>query len=174
MPKNNKTTNANGSQAESKQSNKESSHKTVDANDNANEKAIAAENDIVEAVNILSLDEVKVSEKQTSPFASRSNNKKSSHSSSNHHERNGKQDHHHKRGKHGDPNTKFDMKKAKEISRGTSQVSMQPLGAASDIVRSGHIELSTLYATNDSEVGRQSITVNLCNAPNNSTLQCGC
>ncbi len=41
MPKNNKTTNANGSQAESKQSNKESSHKTVDANDNANEKAIA-------------------------------------------------------------------------------------------------------------------------------------
>ena len=47
-------------------------------------------------------------------------------------------------------------------------------GAATDIVRSGHIELDTLYASNNSEVGRKPITVNLVNAPNNSTLQCGC
>lgn len=60
------------------------------------------------------------------------------------------------------------------MSRGTSQINMQPAGAANDIVRSGHIELSTLYASNDTEVGRQPITVNVVNAPNNSTLQCGC
>ena len=35
--------------------------------------------------------------------------------------------------------TSSDMKKAREVSRGTSQVNMQPAGAASDIVRSGHI-----------------------------------
>jgi len=47
-------------------------------------------------------------------------------------------------------------------------------GAASDIVRSGHLELDTLYASNESTAGRQAITVNVVNAPNNSTLQCGC
>ena len=67
-----------------------------------------------------------------------------------------------------------EMRKAREVSRGTSQVNMQPAGASSDIVRSGHIELDTLFASNNSEVGRQSITVNVVNAPNNSTLQCGC
>ena len=45
-------------------------------------------------------------------------------------------------------------------------------GADASIIRSGHSELNTLYATNDQQVGP--ITVNLCNAPNNSTLQCGC
>ena len=35
--------------------------------------------------------------------------------------------------------TSHDMKKARDISRGTSQVNMQPAGASSDIVRSGHI-----------------------------------
>ena len=70
--------------------------------------------------------------------------------------------------------TSDEMRKAREVSRGTSQVNMQPAGASSDIVRSGHIELDTLYASNNSEVGRQPITVNVVNAPNNSTLQCGC
>ena len=66
------------------------------------------------------------------------------------------------------------FKRAKEASRGTAHVVMQPAGASADIVRSGHIELNTIYASNDSEVGRQPITVNVVNAPNNSTLQCGC
>lgn len=57
----------------------------------------------------------------------------------------------------------------------TSGLAMiQPEGAAGDIVRSGHIELDTIFASNDSEVGRQPITVNVVNAPNNSTVQCGC
>ena len=51
---------------------------------------------------------------------------------------------------------------------------MQPAGASADIVRSGHMELSTLWASNDTEMGRQPIMVNVVNAPNNSTLQCGC
>ena len=57
----------------------------------------------------------------------------------------------------------------------TSGLAMiQPEGAAGDIVRSGHLELDTIFASNDSEVGRQPITVNVVNAPNNSTVQCGC
>ena len=47
-------------------------------------------------------------------------------------------------------------------------------GASSDIVRSGHLEFGTLYAANDSRVGRQALQVNVLNAPNNSTVQCGC
>ena len=49
---------------------------------------------------------------------------------------------------------------------------MLSAGADASIIRSGHSELNTLYATNDQQTGP--ITVNLCNAPNNSTLQCGC
>ena len=53
-----------------------------------------------------------------------------------------------------------------------SKAIFNPQGASSDIVRSGHQDLNTLYASNDVTTGP--ITVNLCNAPNNSTVQCGC
>ena len=69
----------------------------------------------------------------------------------------------------------FAMKRAKELTQGTSgKYMMQPAGASEDIVRSGHIEYATLWASNDSQIGRQPVTVNVVNAPNNSTLQCGC
>ena len=75
-------------------------------------------------------------------------------------------------GKHHAGNQK---KKAKELTQGTSgRYMMQPSGASDDIVRSGHIEFATLWASNDSQIGRQPVTVNVVNAPNNSTLQCGC
>ena len=45
-------------------------------------------------------------------------------------------------------------------------------GADASIIRSGHLELNTQFATNDQQTGP--ITVNVLNAPNNSTLQCGC
>ena len=54
---------------------------------------------------------------------------------------------------------------------GTAPI-LVPQGADANIVRSGHYELDTLYASNDVVTGP--ITVNVCNAPNNSTLQCGC
>jgi len=41
-----------------------------------------------------------------------------------------------------------------------------------DIVRSGHLEFQTLYATNDMET--PSFVVNTLGAPNDSTLVCGC
>ena len=67
------------------------------------------------------------------------------------------------------------MKKAKQLTQGTSgKYMMQPAGASEDILRSGHIEYATLWASNDSQIGRQPMTVNVVNAPNNSTLQCGC
>jgi len=47
-----------------------------------------------------------------------------------------------------------------------------PRYASEDIVRSGHMDYNTLYASNDQETG--DLTVNLINAPNDSTLQCGC
>ena len=47
---------------------------------------------------------------------------------------------------------------------------MNVQGASADIVRSGHLELDTIYASNDSTVGRQAIQVNVLNAPNNSTV----
>ena len=40
------------------------------------------------------------------------------------------------------------------------------------MIRSGHHELNTLYASNDVVTGP--VMVNVCNAPNNSTMQCGC
>jgi hypothetical protein len=49
---------------------------------------------------------------------------------------------------------------------------MASAGMDSSIIRSGHQDLNTLYASND--VVTAPITVNVCNAPNNSTLQCGC
>ena len=45
-------------------------------------------------------------------------------------------------------------------------------GANTDIIRSGHQELNTLWASN--EITTEPITVNLVNAPNDSTVQCGC
>lgn len=47
-----------------------------------------------------------------------------------------------------------------------------PRYAKDDIVRSGHMDYNTLYASNEHETG--DLTVNLINAPNDSTLQCGC
>ncbi|XP_023348380.1 uncharacterized protein LOC111717100 [Eurytemora carolleeae] len=41
-----------------------------------------------------------------------------------------------------------------------------------NIVRSGHLEFQSLYATNDMET--PSFVVNTLGAPNNSTLVCGC
>lgn len=49
---------------------------------------------------------------------------------------------------------------------------MNPQGASESIIRSGHYEINTLYASNDVVTGP--LTVNVCNAPNNSTMQCGC
>ena len=46
-------------------------------------------------------------------------------------------------------------------------------GASRDIIRSGHQELNTLWASNEITTPG-SITVNLVNAPNDSTVQCGC
>ena len=46
-------------------------------------------------------------------------------------------------------------------------------GASSDIIRSGHQELNTLWASNEITTPG-SITVNVVNAPNDSTVQCGC
>merc|ERR1711884_159216 len=68
------------------------------------------------------------------------------------------------------------MKKAKAMTQGTSGKSqyMVSAGASEDIMRSGHLEFGTLWASNDSQVGRQPMMVNVVNAPNNSTLQCGC
>jgi len=45
-------------------------------------------------------------------------------------------------------------------------------GCSSDIVRSGHIEFDTLWASNDVQTNQP--TINVLNAPNSSTLQCGC
>lgn len=47
-----------------------------------------------------------------------------------------------------------------------------PQGADSNIIRSGHQEFNTLYASNDVVTGP--LMVNVLNAPNNSTVQCGC
>ena len=58
------------------------------------------------------------------------------------------------------------------VPKPKSKAIFNPQGASSDIVRSGHQELNTLWASNDVQTGP--ITVNLCNAPNNSTVQCGC
>lgn len=60
---------------------------------------------------------------------------------------------------------------ASQAAKG-SQPIFNPEGANADIIRSGHLELNSLYASNDIRTGP--ITVNLCNAPNNSTVQCGC
>jgi len=46
-------------------------------------------------------------------------------------------------------------------------------GASSDIIRSGHQELNTLWASNEITTPG-AITVNVVNAPNDSTVQCGC
>ena len=48
---------------------------------------------------------------------------------------------------------------------------LAPAGVNEDMVISGHLDLNTLYASNDVTTGP--ITVNVCNAPNNSTDQCG-
>lgn len=47
-----------------------------------------------------------------------------------------------------------------------------PQNADSSLIFSGHQELNTLFASNDTVTAP--ITVNVCNAPNNSTVQCGC
>lgn len=47
-----------------------------------------------------------------------------------------------------------------------------PQNAEPGMIFSGHSELNTLWASNDQKTGP--ITVNVCNAPNNSTVQCGC
>lgn len=49
---------------------------------------------------------------------------------------------------------------------------MLSAGTDPNLVISGHQELNTLYASNDVHTGP--ITVNVCNAPNSSTVQCGC
>ncbi|QQP37047.1 Uncharacterized protein FKW44_022342 [Caligus rogercresseyi] len=46
-------------------------------------------------------------------------------------------------------------------------------GASGDIVRSGHLEFQSMYASNDCGITGP-VTVNVVNAPNNSTMQCGC
>ena len=43
-----------------------------------------------------------------------------------------------------------------------------------NLVISGHLEVDSLYASNDMAARQAPITVNVCNAPNNSTVQCGC
>ena len=62
-------------------------------------------------------------------------------------------------------------------SKITAIVSFQNIhlseGASSDIIRSGHQELNTLWASNEITTPG-SITVNVVNAPNDSTVQCGC
>ena len=74
---------------------------------------------------------------------------------------------------------KVKTKDIMEISENKAKTSaghidMQPAGASADIVRSGHLELNPLWASNDSKVGRQPVSVNMVNAPNASTIQCGC
>ena len=48
------------------------------------------------------------------------------------------------------------------------------LGTVPDNVCSGYPGFETVYARNESTVLRQAVTVNVVNAPNDSTLQCGC
>ncbi|XP_023320127.1 serine/threonine-protein kinase fray2 [Eurytemora carolleeae] len=54
----------------------------------------------------------------------------------------------------------------------TTSATFVPKYAKEDIVRTGHMEYDTLYASNERETGE--LTVNSINAPNESTLQCGC
>ena len=49
---------------------------------------------------------------------------------------------------------------------------MIPSGAKDNMIRSGHLDYNTLYAPNDVVTGP--MTVNIINAPNDSTVQCGC
>ena len=48
------------------------------------------------------------------------------------------------------------------------------LASQVDNVCSGYPGFETVYARNESTVLRQAVTVNVVNAPNDSTLQCGC
>jgi len=47
-----------------------------------------------------------------------------------------------------------------------------PVAPATGQLRSGHIEVDTLYGSGGSASAQ--LTVNSMNAPNNSTMQCGC
>jgi len=49
---------------------------------------------------------------------------------------------------------------------------LEPSGCNPDIVRSGHPEYDTLWASND--VQTDPPTINVLNAPNSSTIECGC
>jgi len=131
-----------------------------------NHKTDSVEEDILktaDAINILSMEEVRVSD---SSSKTRRTPQKDANSSQKSHFG-------HKKQYSTEQNSM--MKKVRQATRGSSQqMLMQPAGASADIVRSGHMELSTLWASNDTEMGRQPIMVNVVNAPNNSTLQCGC
>lgn len=49
---------------------------------------------------------------------------------------------------------------------------LMPAGCDPNSIRTGHLEYNTLWASNDVKTGP--IMVNVVNAPNASTLQCGC
>ena len=115
-----------------------------------------------DAINVISLEEVQVSDSistqyKPAKYKNKTDSKKSS-------------------GCYPQQKESNAMKKAKAMTQGTSGKSqyMVSAGASEDIMRSGHLEFGTLWASNDSQVGRQPMMVNVVNAPNNSTLQCGC
>ena len=122
------------------------------------------EADAADAIQTLSLEEV------TIPDAKDKNG---------HHGKGKDHGHHHKNHKsNGKANSRSPTVHDKAVKKAAHSQSttgyFQPAGAATDIVRSGHLEFDTLYASNASAVGRQEVTVNVVNAPNNSTTQCGC
>ncbi|CAB4058310.1 unnamed protein product [Lepeophtheirus salmonis] len=61
----------------------------------------------------------------------------------------------------------------KNLNSSSGDSIFQSRGASSDIIRSGHLEYNTMYASNDCGLTGP-VTVNVVNAPNNSTMQCGC
>jgi len=167
MPKNNTTNNDS-----SHQSGRQNRVPITSSDTDGNEKQRSYENDVqkaADAINIISLEEVRMSNSET---------KKVRKQTSGGYDPGPKSGGGYHGGQHVQQQKKYysasEMRQAREVSRGTSQINMISAGSATDIVRSGHIELDTLYASNNSEVGRKPITVNLVNAPNNSTLQCGC
>ncbi len=132
-----------------------------------------------EAIQTLSLEEVTLNESQSpSPSKAKNGHHHSHHGKSGNHHHKDHKGHHHKEKKtspksSGAKSTSGSGGKKKDHSQSTTGY-FQPSGAATDIIRSGHLEFDTLYASNASAVGRQEVTVNVCNAPNNSTIQCGC
>lgn len=127
----------------------------------------------VDAIKTLSLEEVRVVE--SSSHSSSKAEKKSEAASKKHHGKRHRDHQHHQQKEIQKQYTNPSMaRQARDATQGTSGNVMMPEGASSDIIRSGHIELDTIYASNDTQAGRQKIMVNVCNAPNNSTVQCGC